>query len=211
MCDLVWLSWPPSPVAPPLYKLRFHRCSQKHPENAQQSSEWSTYACSIISSDIYIQLFKSPSQVIVLGQPILLQLYWGIQHLHWNPHAHMKVPFIRRECVSLWVFRIGPDTRATCWQLTPTDASQIRGNAEPSLIYDIFLNFTGRQQDTPLGMMGAWKRWKGRHITSGMGRRIFPEGQQPWCVDRSGPGAPNALFPKEKQQRATAAMLENPL
>lgn len=149
MGDLVWLSRPPSPIALPLYKLRFHRCSQKHPENAQHSSEWSTYACSKISSDIYIQLFKSPSQVIVLDRAILLQLYWGIQHLYWNPHAHMKVPFIRRECVSLWVFRIGPDTRATCWQLTPTDSSQIRGNAEPSLIYEIFLNFTGRQQDTP--------------------------------------------------------------
>lgn len=140
-----------------------------------------------------------------------LTVVWGIQHLYWNPHAHMKVPFIRRECVSLWVFRIGPDTRATCWQLTPTDASQIRGNAEPSLIYDIFLNFTGRQQDTPLGMMGAWKRWKGRRITSEMGRRIFPVGQQPWSVDGSGPGAPNALFPKEKQRRVTTAMLENPL
>lgn len=160
--DPVWLSRLPSPIALPLYKLRFHRCSQKHPENAQQSSEWSTYACSIISSDIYIQLFKSPSQVIVLGRAILLQLYWGTQHLYWNPHAHLKVPLIRRECVSRWVFRIGPDTRATCWQLTPTDASQIRGNAEPSLIYDIFLNFTDRQQDTPLGMVGAWKRWKGK-------------------------------------------------
>lgn len=101
---------------------------------------------------IFISSFlKVPAKSFYSGWAVLLQEgFLSIHNLYWKSHAYLKVPFFRRECVSLWVFRSGPDTRATCWQLTPTDASQIRGNAEPSLIYYTFLKFTGRQQDTPL-------------------------------------------------------------
>lgn len=55
------------------YKLRFHRCGQKHSEYAQQSSEWSIYAWSVILVIFIPNFFKSPSQVILLGRAILLQ------------------------------------------------------------------------------------------------------------------------------------------
>lgn len=97
--DPVWLSRPSSPIALPLYELRFHRCSQKHPENAQQSSEWSTYACSIISGDIYIQLFKSPSQVICIRSSDSLSVILRHTTFIWKPACtHEGTFYQKRVC-----------------------------------------------------------------------------------------------------------------
>lgn len=137
---------------------------------------------------LYSAFSKSQPSHFIRSSDSLTGSVQAYKIYYWKSHAYLKVPFIRRECVSMWAFRSGPDTRATCWQLTPTDASQIRGNVEPFLIYDIFLNFSGRQQDTLL-VMGTWKRLKGKRVTSENGTWDFPSVRtQPGPGEGSGKG-----------------------